>query len=346
MSVKFRDYYEILGISRGISPDEIQKAYRKLARQYHPDRHQKKSPQERKKSEEKFKEIGEAYEVLKDPKKRERYDALGANWKGGQDFSPPPGFEQFFGRRHGRTYSNVQFDGVDGLSDFFQMLFGNQRGHPFSGFQQNPCQEGRSHAHDSSSGFSPGDFQQKGADHQADITISLENAFFGGKKSITLHTQEGGIFGIPKKKDRKYQIKIPAGVTNGTVIRLAGQGEKGRGQKAGDLLLKINIAPHSRFQISGQNLLTTVKISPWEAALGTKVPVKTMDKEIKLTIPQGSQSGQILRIRGKGFPKKNSKERGDLLAELKIVVPKNPSPKELHLFEKLKETSNFDPRNS
>ena len=350
MAVKFKDYYEILEINRNASQEDIQKAYRKLARLYHPDRHQSKSEHERKKAEEKFKEIGEAYEVLKDPQKRKRYDALGANWKAGQDFTPPPGFEQFFGgfgKRPSGGYSHVEFEGMDGLSDFFQMLFGDQMRGGFSGFSQNPFQGQRpSNANNFSHGFQEqGDkTEAKGENFHGEIHISLEDAFFGGKKSITLETKEAGFLGISKNKSKRYQITIPKGVTNGTVIRLAGQGEKGPGQKAGDLLLKVVIDRHPKFEISGENLLTKVNISPWEAALGAKIPVKTLEGEIKLTLPKGSQSGQTLRIRGKGFPLKNKNQRGDLLAELKIVIPKNPSEKELQLYEKLKEVSSFSPR--
>lgn len=329
MSVKYKDYYELLGVARNASQDDIKKAYRKLSRQYHPDMNKGAG------AEEKFKEIGEAYEVLKDPDKRKRYDALGANWKAGQDFRPPPGFEGFHQGPGGMHY---EFRGggpgmgdMGDLSDFFQMLFGGAGGfrggsNPFQGFQE----------YDEPGGRSAG-----GGDLNAEITVPLEDAYHGATRSITLESAHGG-FG--RKGRKTYQVKIPPGITDGKTIRLAGQGEpSGRRGAAGDLLLKVKFAPHPRFQARDHDLYTTVRISPWEAALGAKVPVRTIDGEVKLSIPAGTQSGQTLRLRGKGLPKTKD-TRGDLFAEMQIAVPEKLSDDEIALMKKWSEISRFNPR--
>jgi len=333
VSVKFQDYYEILGVARDASQDDIQKAYRKLARKYHPDVNKTKG------AEEKFKKIGEANEVLKDPEKRKKYDMLGANWKAGQDFQPPPGWEGAFGNfagaggaagagARGRSRkASFNFGGMGDFSDFFSMMFGE--GGSFAGQGQG----------------APGGFaSQKGRSSEAELAISIEDAFRGGERTITLESLDAGSDGSPQRKTKSYKIKIPAGMKDGGAIRLAGQGSPGlNGGEPGDLLLKIRILPHHLFKLEGEELKTVLPLSPWEAALGAKINVRTLDGTIAVTVPAGAQSGQQLRLRGKGFPK-SPKERGDLLAELKVAVPKTLNAREKELFEQLSNESSFNPR--
>ena len=337
MPAKFHDYYQVLGVQRTATADEIQRAYRDLARKYHPDMNKEKGAEER------FKEIGEAYEVLKDADKRKRYDTLGANWKHGQDFQPPPGWGGG-GGRPGNVRVDFGENGGADFSDFFESLFGGSRGR--SGFGgSDPFAEamrggggGRSARHARSR-------SRQGQSHEAEITIPLRDAFSGGTRQITLTSadEEGN------QSQKSYDVRIPPGVTDGSVIRLGGQGGPGiGGGDAGDLLLTIRIAPDPRFRIdptTKHDLLTTLPIAPWEAALGAKVHVETLSGEITVTIPPGSQSGQKLRIRGKGLPKKSG-DPGDLFAELKIVVPRTLSTDERVLYERLRDGSNFDPRHS
>jgi curved DNA-binding protein len=318
VSVKFQDYYQTLGVARDVDHKEIRKAYRKLAKQYHPDRNQTKE------AEAKFKEIGEAYEVLGDKEKRQRYDLLGENYHAGQDFRPPPGWE------------NMQFNfggggggGGGGMSDFFESLFGGQGGQQRGGFS-------------GMGGFGRGQqgFRRprprKGKDREAELQVTLFEAYNSSTRSITLKLSDGST--------KTYQVKIPVGVVDGTKIRLAGEGNSGvNGGPVGDLLLKIKLCKDPRFELQGQNLRAELQISPWEAALGAKVPFTTLDGEVKLGIPSGSQSGQKLRLKGKGMPRKRG-GRGDLFAVLKIVVPKELSDTERELFERLREESDFQPR--
>lgn len=328
MSVTYQDYYKILEVDRKASQDEISKAYRKLARKYHPDINKTAE------AEEKFKKINEANEVLKDPEKRKRYDLLGENWQAGQQFQPPPNWQEMFGGFSGGGAGPGQFSfggggagGMDGFSDFFSMLFADA-GEDFS---QNSRRRGFAAR------------PKKGRNHEANITIDIEDALHGGKKSIALKVREQSPQGFIEEKVKNYEVKIPKGVQDGATIRLAGQGATGiNGAEAGDLLLKINYAKHPRFVVAGSDLKTKIKLSPWDAALGGKVPLKTLDGEIQLNIPQGSQSGQTLRLKGKGLPYKAG--TGDLLAEIQILVPKNLSKEEEELFTKLKSVSSFDPR--
>ncbi|MBX3357691.1 MAG: DnaJ domain-containing protein [Phycisphaeraceae bacterium] len=339
MSVKFQDYYETLGVQRDATAEDLQRAFRKLARQYHPDVN--KSPE----AEAKFKLVNEAYEVLKDPAKRKRYDQLGSQWKSGQDFSPPPGWDGQgggFGRRPHRGGAHrhshrVDFGDAGGFSDFFEMFFGG-RGGGASPFDQ---------------GFGGGfggagaePMPREGASHEADLTISLEDAYRGATKRITLSApgSDGGA-------SRTYDVKIPAGVAEGAVIRLAGQGSAGtRGGKSGDLHLRVHLAPHPVFRVlaeegDGRDLAMTLPISAWEAALGAKVQVSTLEGEVTLTVPPGAQSGMRLRLRGRGMPSRKG-DKGDLYVELKIVVPKTLTDTERELFTRLAGESNFQPRGS
>lgn len=315
--MKFQDYYQVLGVKRDASPEDIQRAYRKLARKYHPDVSKDAG------ADEKFKQVTEAYEVLKDPENRQKYDSLGANWKAGQEFKPPPGFEsiRFDLGGGGQGFS---FGSGGDFSEFFETFFGRRGGG--GGFGGSPFQGG------------PGMGSGAGQTHKADLTISLEDAYHGATKQVSLQDSRG--------TTKTYQVKIPAGTTSGSTIRLAGQGGQGMGQgPAGDLLLHITIGPHDRFQVHGHNLHTTVAVSPWEAALGAKVEVRTLDGQVTLTVPAGAQSGQKLRLRGKGLPQRaGNNGRGDLLVHLKTVVPTKLSDREKELFETLAKESKFDPR--
>ena len=319
MSVKFQDYYEILGVGRNASEDEIKRAYRKLARKYHPDVNKDKG------AEEKFKQINEAHEVLKDPEKRKLYDQLGSNWQAGQDFKPPPDWENVHFEFRGGPGAGA-FDFGGGFSDFFEMLFGGRIGGG-----------GRASARQ-------GSWVMPGQDHEAEIEIDLESAYHGTTRTLTLQGHEIDAQGQVRPTVKNIQVKIPAGVTDGTRIRLAGKGGEGMGDgPPGDLYLRMHIEPHPRFTIDGHNLQVEIPLAPWEAALGATVQVETMDGTVKLKVPPASQSGQKLRLRGKGLPRKGG-ERGDLIAQLKIVVPKNLTTREKELFAEMAKVSRFSPR--
>jgi curved DNA-binding protein len=322
MAVKYRDYYEILGIQRSVAQDEIQRAYRKLARKYHPDVSKAAN------AEDKFKEINEAYEVLKDPEKRKMYDQLGPNWRSGQDFRPPPGWEtQFDFGRGGAQQAEFQWGGSGGFSDFFESLFGGR------GFQQAPGRSARKPV-----------WHQAGADQETTIRISLEEAFHGGTKPIVLQSQVINSKGQLERQERRLDVKIPPGILPGQRIRLTGQGEKGTGGgPRGDLYLRVEIEPHQVFELKGRDIYMDVPVAPWEAVLGSEVRLSTLSGNIDLKIPPGTQSSQKLRLRGKGMPN-NKGAPGDLYATVVVKVPTHPSEKELALFEEMKKSSGFNPR--
>ena len=321
MAVTFQDYYSILGVPREISQKELQRAYRKLARKYHPDVNNTPG------SEDKFKKINEAYGVLKDPEKRKKYDAMGADWKAGDEFQPPPSWEtQSEGQKPGARSQSFHFDGGEGtdFSDFFKMFFGEE---------EQPDSPRRSASR-----------PRAGASHEANLTISLEEIFHGAAKPFFLTVHEDTGQGQIVKKKKKYEVKILPGVKEGSIIRLAGEGGKGiNGGPLGDLFLRIHISPHPRFLVKGSDLYTSLPIAPWEAVLGATVAFKTLIDTGTITIPRGSQSGNRLRLRGKGLPKKGG-SRGDLLVELKVVVPIELTQTEEELYTKLKEISSFNPR--
>lgn len=325
MAVQYKDYYEILGVSRDASKDEIQRAYRKLARKFHPDLSKAAG------SEEKFKEINEAYEVLKDPVKREKYDQFGSNWQQGDNFQPPPGghYRSDFSRgqqgpREGFFWSS---DG-GAYSDFFEALFGGP-------FQEN---------FQSAQGGRPFSINRRGSDHEAVMRIPLEEAFRGGTKTITMQSTGQGMDGRLSSREKRYDVKIPPGILPGQKIRLSGQGGKGSGSGgSGDLYLKVEIEPHPRFRLEGRDLYTELALTPWEAALGAQIEVQTLGEPVTLKIPPGTQSGQKLRLRAKGMPNPKGR-RGDLYAVMKIKVPKKLSKKERQLFEELSRVSSFNPR--
>lgn len=256
--MEFKDYYKILGVARGATADEIKKAYRRLARKYHPDVSKEVQAEDR------FKEVNEAYEVLKDPEKRRAYDQLGANWKSGQDFRPPPDWEEMFGVG-GKGF------GGNGFSDFFDSLFGG-------GFRR-------------AGGATGGVFRQKGADQRASIRVSIEDLYHGASKTIRLAS------------GRSVKISIPQGMTDGGQIRLAGQGGPGvNGGPNGDLYLTLNVAPHAYYRLDGRDILLDLPVAPWEAAMGATIKVPTLGGPVELKIPPGTQSGRKLRLKGRGLP--------------------------------------------
>ena len=314
MPVRFKDYYETLGVSRSASQDQIRKEYRKLARKYHPDVN--KSPE----AEGKFKEIAEAYEVLGDAEKRKKYDEFGSNYHSGDEFSPPPGWENVSYQFYGDQPSGAGFNREDigGFSDFFETLFGGR------------------------GGMGQSFHNVRGDDHEAKITISLEDAFRGGKKNIALQTVRVDEHGRVQRQTRSYKVAIPPGATDGMKIRLAGQGGAAPGNGTpGDVYLHVSIAPHPVFKPSHKNLDITTPVTPWEAALGAKITVPTMEGTAALAIPPGTQSGQRFRLRGKGLPGRNP---GDLIVTVQIAVPHDLSSADRKLFEELARTSSFKPR--
>jgi len=324
MAVKFQDYYQTLGVDRTASQEQIQRAYRTLARKYHPDVNKGKD------AEQKFKQIGEAYEVLKDPDRRKRYDTLGADWKAGQDFTPPPGFENIrfeFGSGPGREGRGGGFSFKPGgqFSDFFEMFFGQADGAGRAGGGQmfddllNNMKPG---------GPGGGRGARRAMPQETAITIPLDAAYFGLAQQVTLQGPQG---------NRTLEVKVPPGATDGTKIRLKGQGAGGA-----DLILRIGLAKHPQFQVDYHDLTIELKVTPWEAALGAKVSVPTLDGPVTLTVPPGTQAGSRLRLCDKGLPKKTG--RGDLFARVCIVVPGKLSKKERALLEQLAAESKFDPR--
>ena len=318
MAVQFRDYYETLGVSKTASEDEIKSAFRKLARKHHPDVAKDKAG-----AEEKFKQINEAYEVLSDPEKRQKYDQLGADWNQPGGFQPPPGwggqqggggFNPFAGGNGG----GVEFEfGGTGFSDFFEAFFGGGRGQSAFG----------------RGGFAPGGgaaMASRGSDVEADIMVTLEEALHGSTRTVSLRRGHSS-------KVETYQVKIPRGVHDGQRIRLAGQGEAGaRGGKSGDLFLRVRLARHPDFSVEGSDLIHEVDLAPWQAVLGTELMAPTLEGEVRLKVPAGTQSGQRFRLRHRGLPNANG-TRGDLYVVASIRVPKKLTERERELWAQLAE---------
>jgi curved DNA-binding protein len=322
MAVQYKDYYESLGVSRTASDAEIKKAFRKLAREYHPD-----VAKDKKKAEEKFKEINEAYEVLGDPAKRKKYDELGPNWKQGSEFQAPPGWGNFGGGRNFRG-GNVrgeefEFSGT-GFSDFFEQLFGARgRGAGFRGRDSGGA-----------AGYEE-EFAERGRDIEGDIMVTLEEVTRGSVRSVTVRHNS---------RAETYQVKIPAGVTEGQKLRVAGRGEAGAGGgEAGDLFLRVRLAKHPDFEVDDHNLICEAELAPWEAVLGASIFVPTLDGQVNIKIPPATQNGQKLRVRGRGLPQRGG-VNGDLIVVARIEVPKTISDAERKLWEQLAKESKFNPR--
>lgn len=315
---EYKDYYKMMGVARDASQDEIKRAYRKLASKYHPD--VSKEPN----AEEKFKEVQEAYEVLKDPERRAAYDQLGSNWRQGQDFRPPPDWGRDF------EFSTSSFGSAEDsdFSDFFSSLFGQRS--PFGG-RRGPGGGARGRG-----------FAAAGEDHVARIQIDLEDAFRGGTQTIELKAPQVDENGRVVLKPRTLQVKIPPGVVEGQRIRLAGQGSPGiGGGPPGDLYLEIGFRPHPLFQVEGRDVTLTLPLAPWEAALGTTVPTPTLAGPVELRIPANAKAGQRMRLRGRGLP---GSTPGDQYVVLKIVLPPANTPKAREIYEEMREQLPFNPR--
>ena len=325
--MEYKDYYATLGVKKDAPQDDIQKAYRKLARKFHPDVN--KDPA----AEMKFKEVGEAYEVLKDPDKRKKYDQFGTAWKRAeQTGAPPPGWEGM-PFDFGQGFDFGGFGGgssPEGFSSFFEMLFGG-------GGPGGPGGAGRRTARGFGGGFGGRPGGWGGGDTEAQISLSLEEAVRGGSREITLADPMSG-------QRRTLSVRIPEGIRPGQKIRLSGQGQAGpNGSPSGDLYLKVDVQPDPRFRIEGSDLHTHVAVAPWEAALGGEAEVETPTGPVRVRIPAGSSSGRKIRLRGRGLSAGKG-EKGDLLAEIRIVVPEQLSDRERALFEQLAEASEFRAR--
>lgn len=304
--MQYKDYYKTLGVARGATQDEIKRAYRKLARKYHPD--VSKEPN----AETRFKEINEANEVLRDPEKRAAYDALGSNWRAGQDFRPPPG---------AGGYQDFKFstDDATDFSDFFSTIFGRA----FRG-------EGKDTR------------RRRGQDQSIKLAVSLDDAYKGATRQIKLDVPEIGPGGHPTTRTKTLNVRIPAGVTQGRQIRLAGQGSPGRGGgPAGDLYLEIDLKAHPHFTPEGRDIQLRLPIAPWEAALGATVTVPTLGGSVNLKIPAGSQSGQKLRLKGRGLP---GSPAGDEIVLLEIVTPPATTEAAKEVYRQMAERLKFNPR--
>ena len=313
--MRYKDYYKVMGIARDASQDDIKRAYRKLARKYHPDVSKEKD------AEEKFKELQEAHEVLKDPAKRAAYDQLGADWRPGQDFRPPPDWGQGFEFSRGRRGAADAGD----FSDFFAELFGERS--PFGG-AGGPARHGRTRA-------------SAGQDHVARVDIDLEDAYRGAPRDIELRSPEVTADGHVVVKPRTLRVTIPAGVVEGQQIRLAGQGSPGvGGGPPGNLLLEVAFRPHPRFRVEGRDVTLTLPVAPWEAMLGETIAVPTLGGPVDKKLPAAARGGQRLRLRGRGLP---GPTPGDQYVVLEIVLPPD-SPRARQLFEQMKRELPFDPR--
>ena len=318
MSVEFKDYYKTLGVGRDATAEDIKKAFRKLARKHHPD-----VAKDKKGAEAKFKEINEANEVLGDPEKRRKYDQLGADWQTGGAY--PGG-----GRGHPAGGHDFNFGGT-GFSDFFEQFFSSGSRGGGSGY---PDQM--------DFGRRPGARSRKGNDIEGDILVTLEEAMNGSVRPVSLKMTNPRT-GTPET--RTFQVRIPAGVTNGKRIRVPGQGESGAGGgEPGDLFLRVRHAAHPDLHTEGPDVFHELDIAPWEAVLGADIPVPTLDGMVKLRIQPGSESGQQLRVRGRGLPKGKTGERGDFYAVLSVQLPATLSDEERGLWEKLRAVSSFHPR--
>lgn len=304
--MEFKDYYKILGVERNATVDDVKRAYRKLARKHHPDVSKEPGAEMR------FKEISEAYEVLQDPQKRAAYDQLGTRWRAGEEFTPPPdwgaGFEFTPGGFGAETYD---------FSDFFSTLFGN--------FAR------RAEA-----------TRFRGDDHHAKIFIALEDAFHGATRTFTLRAPQLDSRGSVVLRERTLNVRIPKGIREGQMIRLAGQGAPGVGGAApGDLYLEVHFQPHPLYRVHGRDLSLTFPLAPWEAALGATVKAPTPSGRVEVKIPQGSQSGRQLRLKGRGIP---GQPAGDLYLVLEVIVPAADTPQAQRIYHTMAQELAFNPR--
>jgi curved DNA-binding protein len=315
--MEFKDYYKALGVERTASDDEIKKAFRRLARKHHPDISKAPDAQAR------MQEINEAYEVLRDKEKRAAYDRVGQGVQGGQPFRPPPGWDSGFEFSGGPD----EFGDAADHSAFFEALFGAAR-------------RGAAHGR-AGHGFEQG-HARRGQDHHAKIVVPLEDSFHGATRELALHSPEMDASGTVVLRERILQVSIPKGIRAGQQIRLAGQGSAGLGGgPSGDLYLEVEFAPHARWRIDGRDLYYTLRVAPWEAALGAAVNVPTPDGTVEMNVPAGSQTGRKLRLRGRGIP---GSPPGDLYVLLEVVLPPASDDKARAAYRKMAQDLAFDPR--
>lgn len=307
--MRYKDYYDTLGVPRTATGEEIKRAYRKLARKYHPDVSEEPDAEDR------FKDVQEAYEVLKDPEKREAYDRLGSNWRQNEDFTPPPDWDS------GHSFRQGGFGEARDFSDFFESIFG--------GATQGPRRRSEG-------------FRMRGEDRGVKVRIPLEDAFAGNTRRFTITAPEIDPRGEMRETTRSIDVTIPRGVTEGQRIRLSGQGGTGfGGGPSGDLFLEIEFEPHPHFHAIGRDVYLDLPVAPWEAALGARVPVPTLGGRVDMNIPAGSQSGRKLRLQGRGLP---GKTPGDQYVVLKIVVPEAKTDEQKALYQEMERLLKFNPR--
>jgi len=310
--LRYKDYYKIMGLARDASQDDIKKAYRQLARRYHPDVSDKPD------AERLFKDLGEAYAVLKDPEKRAAYDELGTSWKAGQEFRPPPDWDAGF------EFSGRGFDagGAEAFSDFFEGLFGGGVGRGFTG--------GRAR------------FDAQGQDHHAKVLVNLEDAYHGATRSISLRTPEVDSGGHVITRERQLNIKIPKGVRKGQRIRLTGQGSPGIGNgRAGDLYLDVDFEPHPFYRVDGKDVYLDVPLTPWEAALGATIEVPTPGGRVNLAIPAGTRDGKKFRLKNRGIP---GNKAGHVYVIARLTLPPADNESAKHLYQKMRDQMPYNPR--
>ncbi len=323
MAVEFKDYYKVLGVARDATEADIKSAFRKLARQFHPD-----VAKDKKRSEEKFKEINEANEVLSDPEKRRQYDELGANWQSGGN-RPPPGAR---GRgASGQGGQDYHFGGT-GFSDFFEQFFGGGGGRPSN------LDEILRHERSRRGAAAP----EPGSDIEGDILVTLQEAMQGSTRSLSLQRTNPY---TGETETESLKVRIPPGALEGRRIRVPGKGGAGSGgAQPGDLYLRVRLAAHPDFEPDGADLDHELELAPWEAVLGAQVVVPTLTGTLKLTVPAGTNSGRRFRLRGQGLPKGAGGDRGDLYAVVRVQIPTEITAEEKALWEKLAKTSSFSPR--
>lgn len=309
--MEFKDYYQTLAVSRDASAEDIKKAFRRMARKYHPDVSKVED------AEQKMQAVNEAYAVLSDPEKRVAYDQLGSDHQKGQSFRPPPGWNAGF-EFSGQGNANAQ---SAEFSDFFAELFGKQMG-----------AETTSHVH----------HRMRGEDHHARILLDLEDSYQGASRQLTLRVPRADVHGHMRLVDHQIKVKIPKGVHEGQIIRLAGQGGPGMaGTAAGDLFLEVHFKSHSRYRVEKKDIYETLLVTPWEAALGAMVNIQIPNGQVEVRIPEGSQTGRKLRLKGRGIP---AATPGDLYLVLKVVLPSATTPKAKEIYQMMARELAFNPR--